>query len=255
MSRFAQARRGGWLIPLSLLSAAALVVAGCGGGGTKHAKAGDATAAAAPSTKPVGAPGATVRFLTPRAGSTVTGSTVRVRVRVSGFTLDPRDVGRPAREGFGHLHFSLDHGRYDTPRYSGANGAQAAKLGVQGKYSPSVTPTITYRRVRPGRHTLVVYLANNDHSLTGVSATITFTVRKPAPPPPPAPVSTSTQTTSTQAAPSTDTQPAPVPQSTPRPAPTPSPSSGGGGSGIPQGGGGDGDADNSGGPDDGDGNQ
>jgi hypothetical protein len=234
------------------MSAAALVVAGCGGGSTR-ANAGDATAAAPAAAKPVGAPGAAVRFLSPRAGSTVTGSTVRVRVRVSGFTLDPRDVGKAARQGFGHLHFSLDGGRYDTPRYSGANGALAAKLGVQGKYSPSVTPTITYRHVRPGRHTLVVYLANNDHSLTGVTARVTFTVRKPTPPPPQAPVSTSTPTT-TQAAPATDTQPAPVPQSTPKPAPNPSLSSGGG-SGIPQGGGGDGDADNSGGPDDGDGNQ
>jgi hypothetical protein len=229
MSRFAQARRGGWFIPIALTSAAALVVAGCGGGGgSSRASGGDATAAAA-STKPVGAPGASVRFLTPRAGSTVTGSTVRVRVRVTGFALDARDVGRPARQGFGHLHLSLDRGRYDTPRYSGANGAQAAKLGVQGKYSPSVTPTITYRHVRPGRHTLVVYLANNDHSLTGVSARITFTVRKPAPLPPPAPVSAPTPT-STQAAPSTDTQPAPMSA-------------------------GDGDADNNGGPDDGDGNQ
>lgn len=252
MSRFVHARGRGWLIPLSLMSAAALVVAGCGGG-SSHAKAGVATAAPAPSTKPVGAPGAAVRFLTPRAGSTVTGSTVRVRVRVTGFTLDPRDVGKQARQGFGHLHFSLDGGRYDTPRYSGANGAQAAKLGVQGKYSPSVTPTITYRHVRPGRHTLVVYLANNDHSLTGVTARVTFTVRKPPPPAPPAAVTTP-QPTTTQAAPAPAPQPAPVPQSTPRPAPTPSPSSGGGGSGIPQGGGGDGDADNNGGPDDGDGN-
>ena len=45
MSRFAHARHGGWLIPLSLMSAAALVVAGCGGGGTKHAKASDEAAA------------------------------------------------------------------------------------------------------------------------------------------------------------------------------------------------------------------
>ena len=45
-----------------------------------------------------------------------------------------------------------------------------------------MTPTITYRRVRPGRHTLVVHLANNDNSLTGVTARVTFTVRKPPPP-------------------------------------------------------------------------
>jgi hypothetical protein len=253
MSRFAHTRRGGWLIAPFLISAAALVVAGCGG--SSKASAGNGTAASPQPAKPVGAPGATVRFLTPRTGSTVTGSTVRVRVHVTGFTLDPGDVGKPARQGFGHLHFSLDGGRYDTPRYSGANGAQAAKLGVQGKYSPSVTPTITYRRVRPGRHTLVVYLANNDHSLTGVTARVSFTVRKPPAAPPP--VATTT-TQNTQVAPPTDTQPAPsstpAPQSTPQPAPTP-PSSGGGGSGIPQGGGGDGDADNSGGPDDGDGNQ
>jgi hypothetical protein len=257
MPRFAHARRGGWLIPPVLISAAALLVAGCGGG-TKHASAGSATAASPPPAKPIGAPGATVRFLTPRAGSTVTGSTVRVRVHVSGFTLDPGAVGKAARQGFGHLHFSLDGGRYDTPHYSGANGAQAAKLGVQGKYSPSVTPTITYRHVRPGRHTLVVYLANNDHSLTGVTARTTFTVRKP-PPPAPMPVATTSAPTNTQAAPPTNTQaapsPTPAPQSTPQPTPTPTPSAGGGGSGIPQGGGGDGDADNSGGPDDGDGNQ
>ncbi len=253
MFRFAHARRGGWLITPCLMFAIALVVAGCGGGSdSTKASAGDATAAAPPVAKPVGAPGATVRFLTPRAASTVTGSTVHVRVRVTGFTLDPRDVGQPARQGFGHLHFSLDGGRYDTPRYSGANGAQATRLGVQGKYSPSVTPTITYRHVRPGRHTIVVYLANNDHSLTGVTRRITFTVRKPPPPPPPAPVSTSAQT-DTQAAPPTDTQSAP--SATPAPQSTPSPpSSGGGGSGVPQSGG-DGDADNNGGPDDGDGNQ
>jgi hypothetical protein len=253
MSRFAHTRRGGWLIAPLLISAAALVVAGCGG--SSRASAGNATAASPQPAKPVGAPGATVRFLTPRPESTVTGSTVRVRVRVRGFTLDPRDVGKPARQGFGHLHFSLDGGRYDAPRYSGANGAQAAKLGAQGKYSLSVTPTITYRRVRPGRHTLVVYLANNDHSLTGVTATVTFTMREPPPPPP---VTTTSAQTNTQAAPPTDAQSAPsstsAPQSTPQSAPTPPPSSGGG-SGIPQGGGGDGDADNSGGPDDGDGNQ
>jgi hypothetical protein len=255
MSRFAHARAGGWLIPPFLIPAAALVVAGCGGG-SNNASAGTTPAAPQPA-KPVGAPGANVRVLTPGAGSIISGSTVRVRVRVTGFTLDPRAVGRPARQGFGHLHFSLDGGRYDAPRYSGANGAQAVRLGVQGKYSPSVTPAITYRHVRPGRHTLVVYLANNDHSLTGVTTKVTFTVRKPPPPPP---VATTSAQTGTQAAAPTDTQvapngaPAPAPQSTPNPAPTP-PSSGGGGAGIPQGGGGDGDADNSGGPDDGDGNQ
>jgi hypothetical protein len=234
MSRFVPTRGRGWLISPFLVSAAALVIAGCGGGGGAKTSAGAASAATPP--KPVGAPGATVRFLRPRSGSTVTGSTVSVRVRISGFALDARDVGKPARQGFGHLVFSLDGGRQIT----------------------SVTPTTTYRHVRPGRHTLVAYLANNDRSLTGVTARVTFTVRRP-PPPAAASVVTPAQTTSTtaQPAPSTNTQPAPSapppPQPAPKPAPTPAPSSGGG-SGIPQGGGGDGDADNHGGPDDGDGN-
>jgi hypothetical protein len=254
MSRFSHPRSRR-LAALLVLLGAAVLLAACGGG-SKHASAGNATAAAAPN-EPVGAPGASVRFVAPRSGSTITGSTVHVRVHVTGFTLDPRDVGRPARQGFGHLHFSLDHGRYDTPRYSGANGAQAAKLGSQGVYSPSVTPTITYRHVRPGRHTLLVYLANNDHSNTGVQAVVRFTVRKP---PPPAPVSTATQTAQQQVSPMTESQPAPSPTPAPSrrsmsPQPPQSPSSSGGGSGIPQGGGGDGDADNRGGPDDGDGNQ
>ena len=215
---------------------AAALLAACGGGSGRGNGSTSPTATTRPSSP------AKLTIVYPKSGTVIHGSTVHVRVRVTGFTLDARDVGKPARQGFGHLHFSLDGGRYDTPRYSGANGAQAARIGAQGKYSPSVTPTITYRHVRTGRHTLVVYLANNDHSNTGVQARVTFTVRKPTPPP--AAVSTAAQATTTQAAPSTNTQaaptpaPAPAPRSTPQP--TPSPSSGGG-SGIPQGGGGDGD--------------
>ncbi len=51
------------------------------------------------------------------------------------------------------------------------------KLGIAGKYSPSVTPTITYRSLPKGKHTLVAILANNDHSAVGPKATISFTVR------------------------------------------------------------------------------
>jgi hypothetical protein len=93
------------------------------------------------------------------------------------------DVGKAAVPGEGHLHFTMDGGRYDFPRYSGANGALAVTLGVQGRYSPSVTPGITYRGLPPGRHTLVVHLANNDHTDVGPTATTMFTLGPSSPAP------------------------------------------------------------------------
>ena len=53
-------------------------------------------------------------------------------------------------------------------------------------YSPSTAPNITYSNIPSGKHTLLVYLANNDHSDTGVANSTTFTVKggvKPAPKP------------------------------------------------------------------------
>ena len=91
-------------------------------------------------------------------------------------TLSPKTVGKKPKQGQGHLHFSIDDGKYDQPKYSGKNGQLAVKLGVNGKYSPSVTPSITYKGLPAGKHTLEVYLANNDHSNTGVEAKTMFTV-------------------------------------------------------------------------------
>ena len=121
-------------------------------------------------------PGAAVAFVTPHMGQSEK-STVSVRVRLKHFVLDPSAVGLSPRPGHGHLHFELDGGKFDTTRYSGPNGALAAKLGVSGMYSPSVTPTITYRHLPAGRHNLDVYLANNNHTRTGVEAETTFVVR------------------------------------------------------------------------------
>ena len=117
-----------------------------------------------------------VRFVTPKANAT-TGSTVTFTVKLANFRLDPQDVGKMKMAHMGHLHFSLDGGKYDYPRYSGANGALAVKLGTAGKYSPSVSPSITYKHLPKGRHKIVVYLANNDHSPVGPKATEWFTVR------------------------------------------------------------------------------
>jgi hypothetical protein len=163
------------LIAGTCIAVTSLAAAGCGS--SKKSSSSAPTPAPPPaSSKKVGAPGAKVTFVSPKAGSSV-GSTVTVKVKLSGFKINPMDVGKPAKQGEGHLHFSMDNGKYDLPKYSGANGQLAVKLGVQGKYSPSVAPTITYKGLPKGKHKLEVYLANNDHSNTGVEASVSFTVK------------------------------------------------------------------------------
>lgn len=116
-----------------------------------------------------------VMFDAPADGSTV-GNPVKVAVGLTDLEVDAAAVGKAAAAGKGHIHFSMDGGKYDLPRYSGANGELAVKLGVQGKYSPGVTPSITYRNLPKGEHTLTVFLANNDHSPAGPTATTRFAV-------------------------------------------------------------------------------
>lgn len=149
------------LLMLAVSALAALGLAACGGGDDEG-------------TTTTGE-GASVSFTEPTDGAT-TGSTLTANVEVSGFEIDAAAVGKANEEGKGHLHFSMDRGKYDYPKYSGANGKLAEKLGVEGKYSPSTEPTITYKGLPTGKHTLEVDLVNNDHSETGTSATTTFEV-------------------------------------------------------------------------------
>lgn len=119
---------------------------------------------------------AAVTITSPTDGSMQSG-TVTAKVDLENFQLDAADVGKAKADGKGHLHFSLDGGKYDYPKYSGANGKLAAQLGTDGQYSPSVTPTVTYTGLPPGQHTLKVEVVNNDHSPTGVSDSVTFDVQ------------------------------------------------------------------------------
>lgn len=112
----------------------------------------------------------------PREGSKI-GDTFTAKVTLENFQIDRKAIGKANEVGKGHLHFALDDGRYDHPKYSGANGRLAVKLGVDGMYSPSFKPTITYRHIPAGAHALVVYLANNDLSRAGAEARASFTVR------------------------------------------------------------------------------
>ena len=160
---------------LSIAAAVPLVavaVAGCGSSDKKSANETTTTATAAQNA----APAAKVEFVTPKDGGS-SGSTVTAKVKLTGFELAPKQVGKAPSPGQGHLHFAMDEGKFDKPKYSGANGELAVKLGVDGKYSPSVAPTITYKGLPKGKHVLQVFLANNDHSEAGVDAKTEFTVK------------------------------------------------------------------------------
>lgn len=105
------------------------------------------------------------------------GGKVVLTAKLSNFAIDGKNVGMANMDGMGHLHFSVDGGKFDFEKYSGPNGALAAKLGIAGKYSPAVTPTITYAGLPKGKHTARVFIVNNDHSDTGSSAKLVFTVK------------------------------------------------------------------------------
>jgi hypothetical protein len=154
---------------------AALAIAGCG----NEERSDDTTESAQqPATQGEGpaAPSAKVSFTAPKDGSTL-GSKFTAKVKLQNFELNAKTVGKSPVPGQGHLHFQLDGGRFDVPQHSGPNGKLAKQLGVDGKYSPALETTITYTGVPPGKHTLEVYLANNNHTDTGVEAETEFTVK------------------------------------------------------------------------------
>ena len=116
-----------------------------------------------------------VTISAPGDGQTI-GSKFTASVDLADFEINADAVGMAPKDGEGHLHFSLDGGKFDSAKFSGANGKLAEQLGTDGKYSPSVTEEVTYKGIPAGEHTLEVYLANNDHSDTGAEATVKFTV-------------------------------------------------------------------------------
>jgi hypothetical protein len=161
-----------------LVLALAALAAACGGGHGRAQRPAKARRAAghAQVNPHYGAPGASVSFVDPKEGATIS-QPVHVRVLVRGFKLDPAGLDKAPRRGRGELLFRMDGGRFDTPRYAGANGNLAQRLGIAGKFSPALSPEITYRDLPRGRHTLLVFLANNDLSQTGVQAQLVFSVR------------------------------------------------------------------------------
>jgi hypothetical protein len=131
-------------------------------------------AVAAALAMPAAAAGPSVKF----AGQPKTvGGAETFTITTSGFKIDAKDVGKVNKAGQGHIHFQMDGGKYDQPKYSGANGKLAVALKVAGTYSPAVADTITYKHLPKGTHTLKVFLVHNDHSnYPGATAKITFHV-------------------------------------------------------------------------------
>lgn len=117
-----------------------------------------------------------VTFVSPKPGG-VYGRTVVFKIRVRNFRIDDVNINKRVVRGAGHAHFSMDGGRLDFPRYSGANGQVAARSGTAGRWSPAAGDTITYRNLPPGRHVLAVRLADNLHAPLQATARIAFTVR------------------------------------------------------------------------------
>jgi hypothetical protein len=152
---------------------AVLAVAATGCGSDKKSSSSSASTA----SQQIKGPKIGVTFAKPKANGIAKHGTLTAAVKLKNFKLDPQAVGKAPQPGKGHLHFSVDNGKFDYPRYSGANGKLAKKLGVTGKYSPSVTPTITYKGLPRGKHTISVQLANNNHSNAGASAKVTFTAK------------------------------------------------------------------------------
>jgi hypothetical protein len=102
--------------------------------------------------------------------------TLKIIVRVTGFRLSAANFGKAPKAGEGHLLFRMDGGRYDHPRFVGANGRLIAQAGTEGRYTPSVKTWVRYSGLSPGNHTVVVFLAGNNHKRLGPSARITFPV-------------------------------------------------------------------------------
>jgi hypothetical protein len=134
-----------------------------------------AVAGAAVMALPAAAAGPSVKFAGP---PKVVAGAETFAIKTTAFKIDAKDVGKANKPGRGHIHFQMDGGKFDHPRYSGPNGKLAVALKVDGTYSPAVADTITYKHLPKGTHTLKVFLVHNDHSnYPGATAKITFQVK------------------------------------------------------------------------------
>ena len=105
-----------------------------------------------------------IRVLEPSVGQVVTGSSMSVYVRTTGFQLDARFAGTPANAGVGHFHTIIDGHLIDmSPSVRNGNRDTISMVGVQ-----------------PGEHVLIVVPAGSDHQeVTAAAVGVPFTYAGP----------------------------------------------------------------------------
>ncbi|HYV07727.1 MAG TPA: hypothetical protein VFB82_24250 [Blastocatellia bacterium] len=81
--------------------------------------------------------------------------TATVKVEVTGVKLiDPALTNKRPTKGQGHLHYRVD----------------------DGPVIATTAPKLSFHELTPGKHKIVIMLANNDHSPTGLEQTLEITV-------------------------------------------------------------------------------
>jgi hypothetical protein len=110
-----------------------------------------------------------IQISSPEDGETVSGD-VTIEVDVDNFDIVD-NLGEPAEEGEGHVHFYLDVAQVPT------TPGQPA-VTAEGTYHAEAATSYTWEDLEPGEHTLAVQLTNNDHTPLDppVTARITVTV-------------------------------------------------------------------------------
>jgi hypothetical protein len=81
--------------------------------------------------------------------------TATVEVRLTGVELiDPAMTNKRPMKGQGHLHYQVDN----------------------GPVIATTAPKLSFHELSPGKHKIVIMLANNDHSPAGPQQTLEITV-------------------------------------------------------------------------------
>ncbi len=105
-----------------------------------------------------------IRVLEPSVGKVVTGSSMSVYVKTSGFQLDARFAGTPTNAKVGHFHTIIDGHLIDmSPSVRNGNRDTISMVGLQ-----------------PGPHVLTVVPAGNDHQeVMAAAVNVPFTYTGP----------------------------------------------------------------------------
>ncbi|MBI5290149.1 MAG: hypothetical protein HY873_14345 [Chloroflexi bacterium] len=123
-----------------------------------------AASAATPEMMPMqpGAENMKLAIIAPADGAIITANEVTLDVTATGFELTCDEAGKPVKEGNGHYHTEIDRSLIDmvcTPQ-----------------------TTISLQNVKPGKHTLTIVPAQNDHAEVhdnAVSVTIDYQPTNP----------------------------------------------------------------------------